>query len=195
MSQLAGTVAYTSFDDDLFAPLLKPESRECVRRKIIDVHLAQHRPVIESVINENREVTSVERKLLLQAERPSAACEVPESQIRSMAFRSVMMKLYDYTCAACRLRIITLDGASGVDAAHIIPFSISRDDGVGNGLALCKIHHRAFDNGLVSFDDRYKLIVSNSFDEKWPAALLLNTLRTSPSCCRRRSRSARPCMR
>lgn len=49
------------------------------------------------------------------------------------------MKLYDYTCA-CRQRSITLDG-SAVDAAHIIPFYVSRDDGVGNGLAPCKIHH------------------------------------------------------
>jgi putative restriction endonuclease len=180
MSQLAGTVAYASLDDDLFTLLLNPESRECVRQKIIDAHLAPHRPVIESVVNENREVTSVERKLLRQAERPSAAGEVPESPIRSAAFRGVMMKLYDYTCAACRLRIITLDGASAVDAAHIIPFSISHDDGVGNGLALCKIHHWAFDTGIVSLDDRYKVIVSDSFDEKGPAALLLSTLRDKP---------------
>jgi putative restriction endonuclease len=180
MSQLAGTVAYASLDDELFTLLLEPESRECVRQKIIDAHLAPHRPMIESIINENREVTSVERKLLRQAERPSAVGEVPESPIRSAAFRGVMMKLYDYTCAACRLRIITLDGASAVDAAHIIPFSMSHDDGVGNGLALCKIHHWAFDNGLVSLDDRYKLIVSDSFDEKGPTALLLSTLRDKP---------------
>lgn len=180
MSQLAGAVAYASLDDDLFTLLLNPESRECVRQKIIDAHLAPHRPVIESIVNENREVASVERKLLRQAERPSAAGGVPESPIRSAAFRGVMMKLYDYTCAACRLRIITLDGASAVDAAHIIPFSISHDDGVGNGLALCKIHHWAFDNGLVSLDDRYKLIISDSFDEKGPAALLLSTLRDKP---------------
>ena len=87
------------------------------------------------------------------------------------------MKLYDYTCAACRLRIITLGGGSAVDAAHIVPFSISHDDGIGNGLALCKIHHWAFDNGLLSLDDRYKLIISSTFDETGPAALLLHNLK------------------
>jgi putative restriction endonuclease len=71
MSQLAGTVAYASLDDELFALLLKPESLECVRQTIIDTHLAHHRPVVEGIINENREVTSVERKLLRQAEKPS----------------------------------------------------------------------------------------------------------------------------
>ena len=177
MSQLASAVAYASFDDELFALLLNPESREYMRRTIIDTHLSQYQHVIESIINENREVMSVERKLLRQAEKPSEVVEVPESPIRSVAFRSVIMKLYDYTCAACRLRIITINSGSAVDAAHIIPFSISHDDGIGNGLALCKTHHWAFDNGLFSIDDRYMLSISSTFDETGPAALLLRNLR------------------
>jgi putative restriction endonuclease len=177
MSQLTSTVAYASFDSELFTLLLKPESREYARQTIIDKHLPHHRPVIEGIVNENRAVTSVEQKLLQQAEKSSAVVEVPESPIRSAAFRSVIMKLYDYTCAACRLRIITFDGGSAVDAAHIIPFSLSHDDGIGNGLALCKIHHWAFDSGLLSLDDRYKLLVSSAFDETGPVALLLRNLR------------------
>ncbi|HEX8091513.1 MAG TPA: HNH endonuclease [Blastocatellia bacterium] len=180
MSQLATTVSYASFDDELFALLLDPESREYVRRTIIDTHLPYHRPVVEAVINENREVSNVERKLLRRAEKASAVDDVPESPIRSAAFRSAIMKLYDYTCAACRLRIITLDGGSAVDAAHIIPFSVSHDDGIGNGLALCKTHHWAFDSGLLSLDDRYKLLVSGAFDETGPAALLLRNLKENP---------------
>ena len=77
MSQLASTVAYASLDNELIALLLNPESREYVRRTIIDTHLPQHRPVIEAVINKNREVSSVERKLLLQAEKPSEAGRTP----------------------------------------------------------------------------------------------------------------------
>jgi putative restriction endonuclease len=106
--------------------------------------------------------------------------DVPESPISSAAFRSVIMKLYDYTYAARHLRIITLDGSSAVDAAHVIPFSVSHDDGLGNGLALCKIHHWAFDSGLLSLDDRYKLLVLGAFDETGPAALLLSNLKENP---------------
>src|SRR5205085_6153280 len=177
MSQLAGMIAYGSFDDELFALLLEPVAREHVRQTIIDAHLPRYRSVIEDIVNENREVARTERSLLRQAERSIATSDVPESPVRSAAFRSVIMKLYDYTCAACRLRIITLDGGSAVDAAHIIPFSISHDDGIGNGLALCKIHHWAFDNGLLSLDDRYKLIISSTFDETGPATLLLHNLK------------------
>lgn len=177
MSQLAATVAYASLDGELFAPLLSPESREYVRRVIIDTHLSHHRPVIEAILNENKEISNVEQKLLLRAGKVSAADDIPESPIRSAAFRSVIMKLYDYTCAACRLRIVTLDGGTAVDAAHIIPFSVSHDDGIGNGLALCKIHHWAFDGGLLSLDDRYKILVSRAFNETGPASLLLSNLR------------------
>ena len=120
MSQLAGTVAYVSLDDELFALLLDPAARAHVRQTIIDAHLPRYRPVIEGIVNENREVARTERSLLRQAEKPTAASDVPESPVRSAAFRSVIMKLYDYTCAACRLRIITLNGGSAVDAAHII---------------------------------------------------------------------------
>lgn len=48
------------------------------------------------------------------------------------------------------------------------------------GLALCKIHHWAFDSGLLSLDDRYKLLVSGAFDETGPAALLLSNLKENP---------------
>jgi putative restriction endonuclease len=180
MSQLSTTVAYASFDDQLFALLLNPESREYVRRTIIDTHLPYHRPVIETVINENKAVSNVERTLLRRAEKVSAVDDIPESPIRSAAFRSVIMKLYDYTCAACRLRIVTLDGGTAVDAAHIIPFSVSHDDGIGNGFALCKMHHWAFDGGLLSLDDRYKILVSGAFNERGPADLLLSNLRDNP---------------
>lgn len=177
MSHLAGVVAYASFDDDLFGLLLDPATREAIRQTIIETHLPEQRSVIEGITNENRAISNVEQALLQQAEQPSTGVNVPESPTRSAAFRGVIMNLYDYTCAACRLRIITLDGASAVDAAHIIPFSKSHDDGIGNGLALCKLHHWAFDNGLMSLDDKYKLLVSDAFDERGHPALLLRNLR------------------
>lgn len=48
-----------------------------------------------------------------------------------------------------------------VDACHIIPFSVSQDDKVNNGIALCPNLHRAFDRGMISIDDNYSIIVSD----------------------------------
>jgi putative restriction endonuclease len=122
----------------------------------------------------------IEEILLQQAQQKTSPAqqEIPETPLRSAAFRGVIMRLYDYTCAACQLRIITLNGASAVDAAHIIPFSESHDDGIGNGLALCKLHHWAFDAGLIAIDDHYKLMISPAFEEKGCEALLLKNLQT-----------------
>jgi putative restriction endonuclease len=52
-----------------------------------------------------------------------------------------------------------------IDACHIVPFSESHDDTISNGISLCPNLHRAFDRGLISIDEDYKVIVSSSFSE------------------------------
>jgi putative restriction endonuclease len=48
-------------------------------------------------------------------------------------------------CAVCRLRHVEL-----LDAAHIIPDGKPHGDPVvPNGLAMCKIHHAAFDSNIL----------------------------------------------
>lgn len=39
---------------------------------------------------------------------------------------------------------------AGVDAAHILPWADYELDHVRNGLCLCKLHHWAFDEGLLT---------------------------------------------
>ena len=180
MSQFLNVVSFATLDEDLFLILLKLETREAIRQAIIETYFADKAELIESIIVENRQINTIENVLLQTAENRKIlnTKEIPETPARSAAFRRVIMQLYNYTCAVCRLRILTLDGASGVDAAHIIPFSISHDDGIGNGLALCKLHHWAFDKGLVSIDDKFCLIISAAFEESGDEAFLLNRYRS-----------------
>jgi DNA sulfur modification protein DndC len=44
-------------------------------------------------------------------------------------------------------------------------FSESYDDTITNGIALCPNLHRAFDRGLITIDNNYKVIVSKTFKE------------------------------
>ncbi len=71
---------------------------------------------------------------------------------RSPAFRRLILDIYDHQCAACGLRIRLASGndVSFIDAAHLIPFSQSRNDHPANGLALCKNHHWAMDRDLIA---------------------------------------------
>lgn len=79
---------------------------------------------------------------------------------RSTAFRRVVGKAYDYTCAICRIRVFTPEGRSVVVAAHIVPWSESHSDDPRNGMALCGLHHWTFDQGILGVTPDYRVDVS-----------------------------------
>jgi len=51
------------------------------------------------------------------------------------------VSLYNHRCALCGIRMLTPDGHTVVEAAHIIPWRQSRDDKPTNGMALCRLCH------------------------------------------------------
>lgn len=63
------------------------------------------------------------------------------------------------------MKIDATINVSMIDACHIVPFSVSYDDTVTNGIALCPNLHRAFDRGLIAIDKNYKVVVSDTFRE------------------------------
>ena len=66
-------------------------------------------------------------------------------RLHQPVFRARVLQAYASTCAMCRLRHATL-----LDAAHILPDTHPQGTPVvPNGLALCKIHHAAYDQNIV----------------------------------------------
>ncbi len=178
MSHLARIVEFASLDADLFLLLQRADYREALRAQVIEVYFADQKDMFRAVIAENREINTIVNLLLENAENknPDVSKTITDTPKRNIAFRRAIIRLYDYTCAACRLRIITLDGETAVEAAHIYPFAQSWDDSIGNGLSLCPLHHWSFDKGLFSIDDDYKMIVSNNFVESGSEGFLLCSL-------------------
>ena len=78
---------------------------------------------------------------------------------RSIAFRTNVINLYCCQCAICSEALISPLGALEVDAAHVVPRSVLGVDEVQNGIALCKKHHWAFDNGLFGVGVDRKIVV------------------------------------
>lgn len=87
----------------------------------------------------------------------SASLLVPRREYQTVAvkrrlhqhrFREMVLSAYGTRCAMCQLGHVQL-----LDAAHIIP---DREDKglpeVPNGLALCKIHHSAYDANILGVD-------------------------------------------
>lgn len=85
--------------------------------------------------------------------------------LRNASFRRALLEIYDYQCCACGLRVrIPEIGFTLVDAAHLVPFSVSRDDRPKNGLCLCKNHHWAMDQRLIAPSPEFRWQVSRRLD-------------------------------
>ena len=78
------------------------------------------------------------------------------TRMHQSRFRGLVLPAYSDRCAMCRLKEIRL-----LDAAHIVGDLEERGDAVvANGLSLCSIHHRAFDEDLVGISPDYEVRVS-----------------------------------
>jgi putative restriction endonuclease len=76
-------------------------------------------------------------------------------RLHQVAFRERVLSAYETRCALCRLAHGAL-----LDAAHIIPDSEpGGEPEVSNGLALCKIHHAAFDLNYLGITPKFKVEV------------------------------------
>jgi putative restriction endonuclease len=72
-------------------------------------------------------------------------------RLHQIAFRERVIKAYAQRCALCRLRHEEL-----LDAAHITPDSdLEGEPVVTNGIALCKLHHAAFDRFFFAIRPDY----------------------------------------
>jgi putative restriction endonuclease len=77
-------------------------------------------------------------------------------RVHQPKFRAEVLLAYETKCAICRLKHGEL-----LDAAHIVPDSDSRGvAAVRNGLALCKIHHTAYDKQLLGISPDYEVHVN-----------------------------------
>jgi putative restriction endonuclease len=76
---------------------------------------------------------------------------ISKTRLHQPLFRARVMRAYSSTCAICSLKHLDL-----LDAAHIVSDSDSQGfAAVTNGLALCKIHHAAYDRNLLGITPDY----------------------------------------
>ena len=75
--------------------------------------------------------------------------------LRDRRFGDQVLSAYNHRCAFCEVQLRLLD------AAHILPVAHpDSNDQVINGVALCALHHRAYDAALITFDTGYAIQVS-----------------------------------
>lgn len=78
-------------------------------------------------------------------------------RLRDTSFRNRVLTAYAFRCAMCSLQLEL------VEAAHVIPISHEQStDETSNGIALCILHHVAFDRALVGLGEDYSVAVNDS---------------------------------
>jgi len=165
MSDLQEAAFGARLDEDLYVLLRIEQSRDVLRRVLIETYFSPEAQA--ALLNQgsvNQEAYQYSETLLQRAkdnlrERlPDGADYQPAS--RDQGFRRAIMSAYNHHCAFCGLKVLTPDGHTAADAAHIIPWSQTHNDAVDNGMSLCKLCHWGFDEKLLAASAQYIVIVS-----------------------------------
>lgn len=104
---------------------------------------------------------------VVRFERRYSIVEV-RHRLHQSRFSAAVMSAYQTRCAICSLRHREL-----LDAAHIKPDCEELGEAmVPNGLALCKLHHAAFDSHIVGITPDYKVQVRSDILREHDGPLL-----------------------
>ncbi len=165
MKRLRDVYLGARLDDELFQYICDPVARERLRLVIIQTYFSPEvQPAIIKQGRVNLESYRYSEDILKNANEHPAEWEAPENQeeiqVRNQGFRRAIVILYDHRCALCGIRMLTPEGHTVVEAAHIVPWNKSHDDLPSNGMALCRLCHWSFDEGLMSVGKKYEVLVS-----------------------------------
>lgn len=95
---------------------------------------------------------------------------------RDQQFTIDVLENYRYSCAFCGFHAILNGQATGIDAAHIQWHAHRGPDDVENGIALCKLHHWAFDKGILGIDERERICIADVFVTQCDGGLPIESL-------------------
>jgi len=91
------------------------------------------------------------------------AVRLVDGRRRDPDFRMEVLRAYEFRCAMCgydgRLDQVSV----GLDAAHVRWWAFDGPDRIDNALALCALHHRALDRGVVGVSPELRITVSRRF--------------------------------
>lgn len=119
-------------------------------QKIIKKFFEQKRPDFYSPFDKNKKTEQITR----------------ETKLRNRAFRQSTIEAYDFACAVCGMKIYSPKTLQWeVEAAHIVPHCANGKDDILNGLALCSLHHWAFDCGWFTLTDDLKVLGSKKIQD------------------------------
>jgi putative restriction endonuclease len=167
---LREVVAYASLDEELWLLTQQPAARAALQQALLARYFpltqARYRPRAGAAALLDIQKQMLEEPAIEYVRHVQPGNEL-DLNVRSAVFKRVVLQAYDYTCAVSGLKLLTTRNSPAplLDACHIVPWALSYDDTLPNGLALCPNLHRAFDRHLFHIDANYQVQVADSFRE------------------------------
>jgi putative restriction endonuclease len=177
VNTLSEVLDYGYFLPELYFYLSNKDSREILKKALLDNYFPNDlRNFFQAKTGQEGYLDQLELYVLNKATSPKTSIRISQEEIifvRNGIFKKMIPKIYNNSCCFTGLRLTSLHGYSIIDACHIVPFSCNQNDTISNGLALCPNMHRAFDRGLLTVDDSYRIKVSKQIfeDETHPYSL------------------------
>jgi putative restriction endonuclease len=103
-----------------------------------------------------------------------------ERRRRSSWWPRAILEAWDRQCAFCGYDGQLGSSSVGLEAAHIRWFNLGGPDELNNGMALCSLHHKLFDRGVLGLDQEYRILVSGAFSARTEAAKRIYDLQSRP---------------
>ena len=107
--------------------------------------------------------------VLAAAGAPPSPAAVPEGRRRDPAWRAAVLEAWDRQCAFCGYDGQLAGASVGIEAAHVRWFAFGGPDTPDNGLAMCSLHHKLFDLGILGLDRGLRVMVSAMFSARTQA--------------------------
>ncbi len=110
----------------------------------------------------------------------SALAPIAPARRRSSDWPRVVLAAWDRQCAFCGFDGQLGGQTVGIDAAHIRWFTHGGPDELNNGLALCTLHHKLLDRGVLGLDDKASIVVSAHYSARTESGRRLYDLHGRP---------------
>jgi putative restriction endonuclease len=175
LGTLKDSIAFAEIDKDLFDLMIDSVGNSILEEKLLELYFPETKSNYK--LNDYNFIDHLETQIL-NDDRESYAERISELReslsknefeeeifVRSGVFKREIPKIYDYQCAISGMRVESTTNAQLVDACHIIPFAISKDDTITNGISLSPNLHRAFDRGLLTINADYVVRISPAIKE------------------------------
>lgn len=178
--RLQEVCAFGHFEPELFILLTKEANLSIITDLILDKYFES----LKSAFNESKQkgegyLHQQEDFILNEPEaryRTFVTNTDEDVFVRNGLFKKNVLQVYGHQCSFTGMQLMSTYSHSFVDACHIVPFSMTHDDRVTNGIALCPNLHRAFDRGLVAISSDYTIMISRHIIEKENHAYSLTRL-------------------